>query len=673
MSMDTERIAAALPGYEIRGEIGRGAWGVVLAAEHRQLGRGVAVKQLPSAFASNPAIQRRFTAEARVLASLDHPHIVPIFDYVEQDGLWLLVMELLPGGTVRDRFGSDGIGAEAACGIALATCAALHYAHAKSILHRDIKPENLMFNATGTLKVTDFGIAKVLGGAETLVTMTGEVLGTPAFMAPEQVSGGALTPATDVYAVATMLYELLSGVLPFSEEGGLISALFRHVYEQPVPLLDVAPRVSGPLAEVIMQGLATEPEERYPSADDFGVALVEAANDSWGPQWLSSTDLDVVTSKRVAQRISGAAAGIPTRPADSSPKVVGRPSGTAPRPSLADREVAPRPLAEPVGPGDVMGLAELLQRGFGSRPASAAGGTGGAAVAGPPQVAPPFEGRPPETAPPPPLPSWAGTGPEPAPASGRKRGRRLLWVVGPSVLLLVAAGLLISRHNGAPPAKAAVAGPPGVLTSSTTGPAPATAKPVYADDFTNGASGWLPDANQPGAGTAEYRSDGYYVTASKPLAVLNTFSVGSPYAPRLSSLHVAVDATFVNAAPSDGAGVRCDQGSRNGLRYTFQIFGDGTWVIFQLGALPNGALKMGSSPAIRTGTGTNTIAGQCTEVSNTATVLAMSVNGVELGSFTYVHPAGALTWHAALTIYRAASSPGTVVRFNNFRTVVPAS
>ncbi len=309
MTSDRDRIAAALPSYEIGAEIGRGAWGVVLAARHRQLGRGVAIKQLPDSLADNVMVQRRFTAEARVLAALDHPHIVPIFDYVEDQGLCLLVMELLPGGTVRDRFSGPGIGPEAACSIVLATCAALDYAHGTGVLHRDIKPENLLFNASGTLKVTDFGIAKVLGGAETVVTQTGDVLGTPAYMAPEQVTAGPLTPATDVYAVATMLYELLSGQLPLSDEGGLLAALYRHVYEQPTPLQAVAPAVPPTLAAVVMRALATDPAGRYPSAEDFGVAVAGAAYDSWGPEWRDATNLNVMASKRLAQRISAPPGG----------------------------------------------------------------------------------------------------------------------------------------------------------------------------------------------------------------------------------------------------------------------------------------------------------------------------------------------------------------------------
>src|SRR6184192_3465583 len=178
MALDQEAVAAALPLYEVEGELGHGAWGVVLAGRHRQLGRDVAIKQLPRSFGTDPAVRSRFIAEARLLASLEHPHIVPLYDYVEHEGLCLLVMERLTGGTVWNRARAGGFAQQSACAVALATCAALHYAHQRGVLHRDVKPENLMFSALGDLKVTDFGIAKVVGGAATVDTRAGDVLGT---------------------------------------------------------------------------------------------------------------------------------------------------------------------------------------------------------------------------------------------------------------------------------------------------------------------------------------------------------------------------------------------------------------------------------------------------------------------------------------------------------------
>src|ERR1700738_3621737 len=142
-----EEIVAALPEYDIGGELGRGGFGLVLSGRHRQLRRDVAIKELPPALAADPRVRARFAAEARVLASLSHPHIVPIYDYVERDGLCLLVMEKLTGGTLWDRFKQQGLGVESTCAVAMAACTALHYAHQRGVLHRDVKPENLLYSS----------------------------------------------------------------------------------------------------------------------------------------------------------------------------------------------------------------------------------------------------------------------------------------------------------------------------------------------------------------------------------------------------------------------------------------------------------------------------------------------------------------------------------------------
>jgi serine/threonine-protein kinase len=310
MSAERERIQAALPNYEVGEELGRGGWGVVYAGRHRQLGRAVAIKELPSGFGNDPEVRARFMAEAQTLAALDHPHVVPIYDYVEHDGMCLLVMENLSGGTVWNRFSTVGLSMEAACAAVLATCAGLQDAHRHQILHRDIKPENLIFNESGTLKVTDFGIAKMLGGSRTLATRAGEVIGTPAYMAPEQAKGGELSPATDVYAVGVMLYELLSGRRPFSDEGDPLSLLFKHAYEDPDPLDEVAPAVPRPLVDVTMKALSREPEDRYQSAEEFGVAVAEAATTAWGVGWLTRASVPVMAAGSMVAATERLPAGV---------------------------------------------------------------------------------------------------------------------------------------------------------------------------------------------------------------------------------------------------------------------------------------------------------------------------------------------------------------------------
>ncbi|WP_446226141.1 protein kinase domain-containing protein [Nocardia sp. IBHARD005] len=321
---EIDPVAAALPAYEIGGQLGKGGGGVVLAGRHRRLDRAVAIKQLPPAFATDPIVRRRFVSEGRLLASLDHPHVVPVYDYVETEQMCLLVMELLPGGTVWSRFTGDGFDAPSAVAVALSCAAGLEAAHCHGILHRDIKPENLMFAASGALKVTDFGIAKVVGGDETMATKTGEVIGTPSYIAPEQARGGELTPATDVYALATMLYELLSGCLPFPAGQDALATLFMHAFDDPTPLSEAAPNTPEHLAEVIMRGLATDPAQRYPTAEAFGVALAEASTEPWGPGWLSAQGIPVMGADTIAAAarttgpisptvIDGAAArGLPT-------------------------------------------------------------------------------------------------------------------------------------------------------------------------------------------------------------------------------------------------------------------------------------------------------------------------------------------------------------------------
>jgi Protein kinase domain len=351
MTLDQREVIEALPQYEVGIELGRGGWGVVLAGRHRQLGRDVAIKQLPRAFAADASVRARFVEEARLLASLDHPHIVPIYDFVERDGLCLLVMEQLPGGTLWSRFSTDGFTPPAAAAAVLATIAGLQAAHEHRILHRDVKPENLMFSSTGALKVTDFGIAKVVGGAGTLATRAGEVVGTPAYIAPEQARGGDLSPATDVYAVATMFYELLSGQLPFTDDAGAMALLFKHAFETPTPLRERAPFVPEEIAQVVMRGLATDPADRYDTAEAFGLAVAEACTSAWGPGWLAAEGTPVMGASAIVSATDRVtAAPRPPTVVDAAPVVA--PNATPAKPTIADAATVspPAPPAAPKPP-----------------------------------------------------------------------------------------------------------------------------------------------------------------------------------------------------------------------------------------------------------------------------------------------------------------------------------
>ena len=285
----------ALPQYEVGSMIGAGGMGVVYAGLHRSLGRHVAIKQLPAELVHKPGMGSRFDREAKVLASLDHPHIVPVYDYVRTAHDSLLVMEKLDGGTVFDRSQGRGVTPDAACAIILATLAGLHAAHCAGVLHLDVKPKNLLFSRQGVLKVADFGIAQVISEGTTLVTHGGEVLGTPAYISPEQASGNPLTPAADVYSTGTVLYELLSGTLPFADDRGPLSMMRQHIFGDPRPISGVP----APLAEVVMRAVARETHHRYRDAEGFAADLFAAADATFGPGWLQRSRIPVHLSPRV--------------------------------------------------------------------------------------------------------------------------------------------------------------------------------------------------------------------------------------------------------------------------------------------------------------------------------------------------------------------------------------
>ena len=334
VTVTDDLMGALLPGYDVGNEIGRGGWGVVLAGRHKTLERRVAIKQLPMARGSDPEARERFRSEARVVASLDHPHIVPVYDFVEHDTMCVFVMELMTGGTLWDRVSNGGLAPEAACAVSLAMLTALAQAHERGVLHRDVKPENVLFSAGGVPKLADFGIAKVLGDGAGMRTATGMIMGTPAYMAPEQGSGQPIGPATDLYAVGAMLYELLAGRLPFESTGDPLSQLYRHVHETPTPLSELAPNIPHELAAVVMQALAKDPSRRHGDALSFARALDRAASTALGSDWLARSGVPVLGGRHAF--------------ADGGD---GRPDGAPPA-------WTPTPASAPPPPGSGAGLGD---------------------------------------------------------------------------------------------------------------------------------------------------------------------------------------------------------------------------------------------------------------------------------------------------------------------------
>ena len=318
---EANALASVLPDYEISKELGRGAMGIVYLGRHRALDRTVAIKQLPASFASDPTVRERFLTEARVVAALDHPHVVVIHDFVDRNDQLALVMEHLPNGTVWEQFVNHGLAAPRACGLVLATLAGVHHAHERGIMHRDIKPENLIFTHDWQLKVTDFGIAQVLTGRETMATAEGQIVGTPAYMAPEQAEGRVCGPGADVYASGAMLYEMLTGSLPFPNAGSAMEMAMARLLREPVPILNVNPAVPESIADVTMQALARSEADRFASAEAFGVALAEAAADTWGAEWMSEAGTAVHGSDAIenAARTTGGSTLKRSRQLDNRP------------------------------------------------------------------------------------------------------------------------------------------------------------------------------------------------------------------------------------------------------------------------------------------------------------------------------------------------------------------
>ena len=223
-------LGAPTTGFDLLEEIGRGGMGTVWRARHRGLDRIVAVKYLSEALAGRPGMAERFVREARVMARLQHPRIVAVYDVGEDEGLPYLVMECVPGRSLATLL---PLSPERAVDVAIGVCEALEAAHAHGVVHRDIKPENILVDDAGDVKVADFGIARVLGEAG--LTRTGGLVGTPAYMSPEALTGAPPDVRMDVYAVGAMLYQCVTGVIPAGAFAPLAPALDRVVRRAMAP------------------------------------------------------------------------------------------------------------------------------------------------------------------------------------------------------------------------------------------------------------------------------------------------------------------------------------------------------------------------------------------------------------------------------------------------------
>jgi serine/threonine protein kinase len=312
--------------YRLGDLIGRGGMGEVYAAHDLRLDREVALKLLRADLADRHGMRERVLAEARLAARLTHPNVVAVLDTGEEAGRPFVVMERLSGRTLRDELADGALPAERVRDVGIQVLRALGSAHALGIVHRDVKPGNVLDAGAGTWKVADFGIAKWLHAEETL-TGTGELLGSPSYLAPERIEGHEAEPASDLYAVGVLLYEAHSGRRPFSATQPI--ALATEIREgRFLPLDEMMPDADARIAEATERAMRRHPGERWPSAEEMAAALT-------GDDATAEVTSATLPTEAVAPAASDATRTVPVPrleqtarlPVHAAPEVTSRPSG----------------------------------------------------------------------------------------------------------------------------------------------------------------------------------------------------------------------------------------------------------------------------------------------------------------------------------------------------------
>lgn len=263
--------------YQLVSVIGRGGMGIVYRAYQPRLQRYVALKVLPTNLAMDPSFVERFNREAYLASSLDHPHIVPIYDFGNDRGMYFIAMRLIEGNSLQALVEKSGALSPArTLAILSQVASALDFAHQRKIIHRDVKPSNILIDQNGNAILTDFGLAKAIGGSR--VSSSG-IVGTVGYMSPEQIENKPLGAASDIYALGLVAYEMLTGRLPFQGDS-LAVILHQQVYNTPPPMRRFKPHFTPAMDEVMRRVLAKLPEQRYTSAGEFVAALRAAMQDT---------------------------------------------------------------------------------------------------------------------------------------------------------------------------------------------------------------------------------------------------------------------------------------------------------------------------------------------------------------------------------------------------------
>jgi hypothetical protein len=255
-----------IPGYQIERELGQGGMAIVYLAMQESLHRHVALKVIKPILTTDEEFAQRFLREGRIIAQLNDPHIVTVYDIASHDNTYYLSMEYLPGGTLQQRI-RDGLPLQEALAIARAMAGALHYAHRRNIIHRDIKPQNILFRENGSPVLTDFGIAKTLGGT-TIMTRTGLSIGTPRYMSPEQIRGQTVDARADLYSLGVLFHEMLTGNVPYTAEDSFALAMM-HVT---APIPELPPKLAR-FQPLLNKLLDKNPDQRFQNGQEIIAAL----------------------------------------------------------------------------------------------------------------------------------------------------------------------------------------------------------------------------------------------------------------------------------------------------------------------------------------------------------------------------------------------------------------
>jgi serine/threonine-protein kinase len=335
-------IGKQLGPYRIDALLGEGGMAQVFRARDTKLNRDVALKIIRPNAANSEEFLKRFEREARTVAGLSHPHILKIFDYGQVDGLVYLVMELMTGGSLADQIAKGALRPDQAERWLTHIADALDYAHRQGIVHRDLKPQNVLLDTGGNAFLTDFGIAKIMDGSAfttSSISMTGAgvVIGTPAYMAPEQWTGDTVDARTDIYALGIMLFEMLTGTVPFSGDTPF-RLMYQHVNDRPTPLRMLRADIPYGLQGVIDKALEKVRNNRYASANDmvsaYRAALVSKAAP---PPEETTTALPVIAPAAMGEVVKVTAPNAPTGAGNTYVDVLKQTSANAPRPKPANR------------------------------------------------------------------------------------------------------------------------------------------------------------------------------------------------------------------------------------------------------------------------------------------------------------------------------------------------